>query len=60
MSHFSWPEDRWEPDAASIRETTGPTRVVTDEPDPDYTPNPIGFAPPRIEREPLLWEGDQA
>lgn len=60
---FPWPEHRWDIAPVSIRETGGPQRVVTDQPDPDFIPRPIGFAPPQpkpIERDPQLWEGDNA
>lgn len=38
----------------------GPERVVSDEPDPDFKPRPVGFTAPLVEAEPDLWEGDQA
>lgn len=29
--------------SASIKETSGPVRVVTDDPDPNFKPRPAGF-----------------
>ncbi len=46
---------------ADVHHTSGPTRVVTDDPAPEgWKPRPVGFAPPAREAEPLLWDGDQA
>lgn len=34
------------PTYASVQRGGGPERVVTDEPDPDFVPRPVGFVPP--------------
>ena len=48
----------------SIVRTEAPVRVYDDAAaDPDWTPRPVGFAPPApapVDRDPLLWDGDQA
>jgi len=36
------------------------TRVVTDQPDDNVKPRPVGFRPPPVEVEPQLWEGDDS
>lgn len=46
---------------AEVDHIGGPSRVVTDDPAPEgWKPRPVGFAPPPIEAEPLLWDGDNA
>lgn len=51
-------------DEPALRYEGGPTRVVTNAPDPDFVPPPfLGFAPQKkkpLEVEPDLWEGDNA
>ena len=61
--------DPWEPPAMpafrwkaqvtpSVQFSDGPTRVVTNDPDPEFVRRPIGFtAELTTERDPLLWEG---
>ena len=52
----------WGYSRAYVVRSDGPTRVVTDEPDPKFVPRPVGFTA-RIEPlaiEPLVWDGDGA
>lgn len=61
MGPIEYGAHRWEPwPEPAVRETTGPTRVVTDDPDPEFRPRRVGFAPPERpgDADPLLWEGD--
>lgn len=46
--------------APAIVRGGGPERVTTEDPPDDWTPPaPVGFTAPVVEREPLLWDGDQ-
>ena len=62
QSPFAYPEVRWDNIGVSpqIRETAGIARVVTDQPDPDFKPRPVGFTARVVEVDPLVWEGDNA
>lgn len=42
--------------------SSGPTRVDTSTPDPDFKPRPVGFTAQiePAERDPQLWDGDGA
>ena len=40
--------------------SSGPTRVETGEPDPEFKPRPVGFTADLGEAEPLVWDGDGA
>lgn len=51
----SWVE-RW----AEVEHIGGPDRVVHDQPCPNLKRHPLRFAPPRVETDPLIWEGDNA
>jgi hypothetical protein len=58
---YAFPEERWElPERVDIRDSGGPDRVVTDQPDPEFMPRQVGFTAPICEVEPLVWEGDGA
>lgn len=37
-------------------------RVITDQPDPEFRPRPVGFTAQLepVEQEPQIWEGDGA
>jgi hypothetical protein len=61
MTYGELPERIVWVDDATVVLSGGPARVVTDEPDPDFVAPPLlGFTRPTGEREPLLWDGDQA
>jgi len=40
--------------------SSGPTRVETGQPDPEFKPRPVGFTADPGEAEPLVWDGDSA
>lgn len=52
---FMWPEDRWEPHVVETVLTNGPERIYDDEGKGNAS-RPVGFI---VERDPLVWEGDQ-
>lgn len=42
VAALRWP---YLPRGGYVHDGPGPTRVVTDEPDPEFKPHPLGFAP---------------
>ena len=50
----------WMPYVSISLGSSGPTRVCTDEPDPEFRRRPVGFTADLSEPEPLLWKGDDA
>lgn len=45
-------------DYVSLEITPGPEPLTRDAGDPGFIRRPVGFRPPVVERDPLLWEGD--
>lgn len=58
MSAFREPEDRWEPWPVDLIPMGGPDRIYVEH--DNWRPPRVGFAPPKTETDPLLWDGDQA
>lgn len=45
----------------NVTDSGGPSRVATEQPPEGWEPKPLlGFAPKRVERDPLTWDGDNA
>lgn len=58
---FWWPERTWDRPSASVSLGSATiTRVVTDDPDPNFKPRAAGFTAEIRPVEPQLWEGDGA
>lgn len=50
----------WRSDPSLNLGSSGPSRVETNEHDPDFKPRPVGFLADLGEAEPLVWDGDGA
>lgn len=54
------PYDAWDPPEAEVVAAGGPSRIYDDQPTEEPPRPRVGFTPTLPEREPLLWDADQA
>ena len=60
MNTITWPTWRWDRQHASVTHVSIGADRFEESSDPLPPRRRVGFTAPRIEREPLVWEGDNA